>query len=294
MDTSPRPNIFDYLDFRKFLADYYEARRIESNKFSKSDFSREVFCGGRKNVVLKHRGYLNDIVSKQATVTVNSAEFFIQAFKRDAAMKFGKDETEYFRTLVAFNQAVIPDEREMHFHHLISLNHSPRRILNLEMLSLYSEWHHSVVRALLDVFNYGDEFTAIAKSVVPPITAKNARDSVRLLSALGLIKKNEKGVWKPTDKSISAPQHIQNELLIQYQLILLEFAKQSLLKNHSLPQNISTNTISLSEDAFKVLRERLEKFRTEARSIIAKDDKPATKVYQLNIQLFPASREDPT
>jgi uncharacterized protein (TIGR02147 family) len=292
METTRRPNIFDYLDFRKFLADYFESRQRESPGFSKGDFSREVFCPGKKDgKKLKHRGYFNDIVNKGTVVTANTAELFIQAFKRDKELKFDKDEAQYFRALIAFNQATIPDEREMHFHHLISLNHSPRRILNAEMLSLYNEWHHSVIRAILDVYNFKDDYAALAKNVSPPITPKQAKDSIKLLSSLGLIRKNDKGFWKPTDKSISAPPQAQNELIIQYQLALMEFAKQSLLTNHSRPQNIATNTISLSEEAFKTLRERLEKFRSEARAIVAKDDKPATKVYQLNIQLFPASKE---
>ena len=293
MKTSQRPNVFDYLDFRKFLADYFEARHREDSSYSQGDFSREVFCAGKKDgKKLRHRGYLSDIVSRNATVTVNTTELFVQSFKLDGKLKFGKDETQYFRALVAFNQATIPDEREMHFHHLISLNHSPRRILDAEMLSLYSEWHHSVIRAILDVFNYGNNYAALAKTISPPVTPKKARESIKLLSSLGLIKRNEKGFWKPTDKSISTPPHVQNELIIQYQLTLLEFAKQSLLKNRSQSQNIATNTISISDGAFITLRERLEKFRSEARSIIAKDDKPATKVYQLNIQLFPASREN--
>jgi uncharacterized protein (TIGR02147 family) len=293
METPQRPNVFDYLDFRKFLADYFEARQRESPSYSKGDFSREVFCSGKKDgKKLKHRGYLSDIVYRNTTVTPRAADLFVKAFQADRGLKFGNDEARYFRTLVAFNQAAWPDERDMHFHHLISLNHSPRRILGPEMLSLYSEWHHSVIRAILDVFDFSDDYVALARKISPPVTSAKARESIKLLSSLELIKKNEKGFWKPTDKSISTPPQIQNELLIQYQLVLLEFAKQSLLKNHSRPQNITTNTISLSDGAFVTLRERLEKFRSEARSIITKDDKPATKVYQLSIQLFPAYRDN--
>jgi uncharacterized protein (TIGR02147 family) len=292
METTRRPNIFDYLDFRKFLSDYFESRYHDDHGFSRSEFSREVFCPGEKDGrKLKHRGYFNDIVNKSAAVTANTAELFIQAFRRDKELKFDKDETQYFRALVAFNQAVIPDEREMYFHHLVSLNHSPRRVLDAEMLSLYNDWRHSVVRAILDVYDFADNYSALAKNVSPPITAKKARDSIKLLASLGLIKKDDRGFWKPTDKSITAPPQAQNELIIQYQLALLEFAKQSLIMNHSRPQNITTNTISLSDEAFTTLRERLEKFRSEARSIVAKDDKPASKIYQLNIQLFPASKE---
>ena len=52
-------------------------------------------------------------------------------------------------------------------------------------------------------------------------------------------------------------------------------------------QNVSTNMISLSPEAYRRIETRLQKFKAEVRSIVHKDDKPAEWVYLLNLQLFP-------
>jgi uncharacterized protein (TIGR02147 family) len=66
--------------------------------------------------------------------------------------------------------------------------------------------------------------------------------------------------------------------------------KQSLVKTASGPQTISTNVISISNTAYKRIEKKIEKFRSEIRSLVHKDEKPAESVYQLDIALFPNSK----
>jgi uncharacterized protein (TIGR02147 family) len=270
------PSIFDYSDFRKFLSDYFESRHIQDKKFTKA-----AFC---KKIGLPHtRGYLNEII-KGRSVTSGFAD------RISKALQFNEEEYKYFRVLVEFCQATTENERELHLEHLISLNRSPKKTLDSRMFVLYKQWYHSVIRAFLDVENFKDDYIAISRRLLPPITAKEVEESIKLLSSLGLINKDDNGFWKPTDKSISTPSYLQDEIIIEHQLSLLEFAKRSLLENRLHPQNITTNTISISNEGFKRLEKRLEKFRAEVRSLIVKDEIPAQKVYQLNIQLFPATK----
>ncbi len=269
------PNIYEYNDFRKFLVDYQRCR-FEGDK----TFSASYIC--KKLGLPRTRSYFRDVINGKR-VTKTFLERFIHL------LEFDKDEAMFFRALVQFNQASNCDEREFYFDQLISLNKTPKKILDRSLFELYKEWHHSAIRAILDIYDFKDDYTALGKKIFPPISAKKAEESIALLLKLGLIKKNTNGFYKPTEKSISTGSYIQNELIKQYQMKCIDLARIVLLKNRKKPQNISTNTISISETGYKRLEKKLQQFKAEIRSMVHKDEHPADRVYQFNIQLFPTS-----
>ena len=56
------------------------------------------------------------------------------------------------------------------------------------------------------------------------------------------------------------------------------------------PQDISTNVMYVSKEAYQRISKKINKLRDEVRSIAHKDTKPADRVYQLDILLFPNSK----
>ena len=62
------------------------------------------------------------------------------------------------------------------------------------------------------------------------------------------------------------------------------------MKRHGEQQNISTNILSISKENYFRIKNKIEKFRDEIRSLVHKDEKPSDYVYQMNIQLFPSAR----
>jgi uncharacterized protein (TIGR02147 family) len=126
--------------------------------------------------------------------------------------------------------------------------------------------------------------------LMPPLPIKTIKKSVLLLQSLNLIQKDKNGFYKPTDKTVKTDEHVRDELILQYQLHCLEMAKMNMLNKHGLPQDITTNILSVSEDGLKKVQDRLRKFREEIRAIVQNDDKPSDRVYQLDIQLFPNSK----
>jgi uncharacterized protein (TIGR02147 family) len=269
-------NIFDYNDFRKFLADYQEARQASEKGFSKSECSRLL---GLPNT----RSYFSDVLSGKK-VTSAFTERFIKL------LDLSKEEAQFFRVLVMFNQAQTPDERELYFDQLVSLNRTPKRVLDKKVFTYYNNWYNSVIRALLHMHDFSDDYSGLAKKVFPAITPKQAKEAIVLLRDLKLIEKNSAGHYKPTEKSITTPEYVKDELVKQYQISCLEIARNSLVQNSSMPQTISTNVISVSDQAYKRIQKKIEKFRSEIRSMVHKDEYPASKVYQLDVLLFPNSK----
>jgi uncharacterized protein (TIGR02147 family) len=270
------PNIFEYTNFRKFLSDYHKSRQKTDKSFNKSNVSRLL---GLPNT----RSYFTDVLQGRY-VSSSFAERFIGIFG------LGKDESRYFLTLVKYNQADTPEERELYFDQLISLNKTPKKILDKRIFEYYKNWYNGTIRALLHIMDFKGDYAKLAKSVFPPITAKQAAESVKLLRNLGLVSPDSSGCLRPTEKSIATPDYIKDEIIKRYQIHSLELAKWCILKNTVVPQVIATNVVSISDKGYKQLEKRIQKFRSEIRSLVHKDGEPAQKVYHIDILMFPNSK----
>ena len=190
METKPPlPNIYEYNDFRKFLADYQKARSRGGNGFNKSDLCRKL---GLPNT----RSYFNDVIRGKEVSSV-----FLERFT--VALELDRDEAQYFRALVRYNQAETVDDRDMFFDQLIALNRTPKKVMNPNVYTYYKEWYNSAIRAVLNIWDFKGDYKTLAKRLYPPITPRQAKESIKLLARLGLIKRNGSGVFKPTARSIT-------------------------------------------------------------------------------------------
>ncbi len=276
MEAQIHPNIFEYNDFRKFLADFQKSKQLEDKRFNKSNLSKLL---GLPNT----RSYFTDVLAGR-NVTSAFVERFISVFSLE------KDEERYFRTLVKFNQAETSEESELYFDQLISLNRTPKKIMEKRTFQYYENWYNGTIRALLSVIDIKDDFALLAKKVFPPITPKQAKESISLLKHLQLVSNDPEGYLRPTEKSIAAPDYIKDEIIKQYQLRSIELAKWCVLKNTDIPQVIATNVISISDKGYARLEKKIQKFRSEVRSLVHKDEDKAQKIYHLDILFFPNSK----
>lgn len=270
-------NLYEFADFRKFLEDYQVRRQAEDKTFTRSKLCREL---GLPNT----RSYFNDIVKGAKPLSKNAVERFVRALRMD------EEEARYFRVLVDFNQSVHSLERELLFDQLVALNRTPARFVSPEEYEFYRYWHNTTIYSLLDVIDFKDDYTGLAKKIFPPITPGQARESVSLLKKLGLVRKNKAGFWKPAAKTLDSGGYAQNELIKQYQLQCLELAKKAMLMDRKAARNFSTITLSVSTKGYELIEKKLQQFKAEVRSIAHREEEPADRVYQLNVQYFPQSR----
>jgi uncharacterized protein (TIGR02147 family) len=277
--TENKPNIFGYNDFRQYISDYQSARLKHDRSFSRSTFSKML---GLPNT----RSYVSDVINGK-----NMSPEFVE--RLIGVLAFDKNEANYFRILVKYNQCENPDERTLYFEQLIALNRTPRRTIEKNMFEYYRHWYHCVIRALLNFSNFKDDYADLASKLIPPITVKQAKDSIKLLSALKFIVCDKDGFYRPAEKAITTPEFVRDELIKQFQMQCFELARRSVVKsNNSEPGMYVTNTISISSQAYKVLENCIEKFRSEIRSLSVKDDFPSESVYNISLALVPVSKKE--
>ena len=269
-------NLYAYNDFRRYLADWLASRKAEDPRFTGAEVHRRL---GLPNT----RSFYPDIVAGR-TLTTTFVERFVILLDLD------RDQARYFRALVRYNQAESPEERELAFEQVVAFNRTPRTFLNECQMSFYKDWRHGAIRALLDTGDYGDDPASIAKEIVPRLTPGQVKESIQLLAELALIAKNDAGFWKPTETSLTTPEGTRDDLIVSLQLQHLELAQKSLLAKDAPERLVATNVVSVSKTVALQIEQRLEKARSEIRSMVHKDTEPPTEVCLIHTSLIPLKK----
>lgn len=274
------PTVYGYTDYRKFLTEWMDARQAVDRKFNRSELHRRL---GLPNT----RSYLSDILAGKEISSTFLERFVI-------ALELTSEEARFFRVLVRFNQATAPEERELAFDQLVALNRTPRTVLDSQHYEYYRHWWHGAVRALLGLVDLGDEPKKVASLLSPSITEAQAKDALGLLRDLELIAKDEHGFWKPTNHSLSTGESSRAELIRQLQSQQLGLVQRAVLQpDHEPGQVVATNTITISEEGLELVKKRVERFRSELRSIVHKDQSAATRAHLVSLSIVPLTRLSP-
>jgi uncharacterized protein (TIGR02147 family) len=163
-------------------------------------------------------------------------------------------------------------------------------ILNKHMYEYFSKWYHVAIREMLFYYPFKDNVRDLAKQLFPPITEKEAKESIALQERLEIIKRTETG-YKQTDSTITTgDETIQDLQLVNFQSEMMDHAKKALDLVPANQRDISSLSLSLSENGFKNAKKILQNTRKELLKE-AQTDLNEDRVYQINFQLFPLSKK---
>jgi uncharacterized protein (TIGR02147 family) len=278
------PIIFNYQDYRKYLADYYEERKASAaSSFSYQNFSRKAGFSSKSFVFNVIKGRKN--LSRASVV------------KMCEALELSKTESAYFENLVYFNQAPNFIESNFYYEKLNAMNPATdkagaARKLRKDQHEFYSNWYHAVIRSLIDLFPDITDYAKLATMVYPAIRSKQARKSVELLQRLGLIVKQKSGGYKVSSKILSTGEEVESLAVAHFHLACMELAAKALKELPRDQRNISGLTLGISSKAYEKICEVIHLCQKQILDI-AEKDADSDRVYQLNFHLFPISRVQP-
>jgi uncharacterized protein (TIGR02147 family) len=269
--------IFKYIDYRKFLQDYYAEKKNTTRFFSYRYFSNKA---GIKSPV-----FLKQVIEGERNLTLATIDKFI------SALNINKKEATFFRHLVQFNQSKTAFEKQEHYSVMLSMmDYVNEQRLTADQYIYFEKWHNSAVRELVCLYDFRDNWDLLAKSVVPAITARDAKQSVQLLVRLNLIKKQKNGAYRQINTAITSGSDVVSMARRSFNSTMLLLARDS---NESLPpetRNISGITMGISRPCYDVLLAELAAFKERLISIVNRDE-GSSRVYQFNFQLFPVSED---
>lgn len=270
-------SLFSYDDYRKFLQDYFEEQKSQSTAFSHRFFAAKAG--------FKTSSYCLNVIRGRFKLTQKSAE------KISKALGLGALQRAYFLSLVEFNQSEKIDKRDAAWEQISQIKRQAEftHLTNREQ-TYFSKWYHPIIRELVVTSNWNDDYRALAKMVVPAITVAEAKDAVKNLMELGLIKKTglryeETSLMvDATDVSPIALKQIRRDY-IQHALRAVECIPRD-------EQYAAFTTLAMSESSFNYV---VEVMREARRKIMAKisNDADVERVYEMMFMTFPMSTKIP-
>ena len=143
-----------------------------------------------------------------------------------------------------------------------------------------------MVRSVLEYLDFKGDFALLGKLLHPQISAKEARESVRLLEELDLIKKGADGRYRLTETAVTTGEEWRSVAIAAYQEETIRLSQEAIERHDRMLRDVSTVTMNISAADFEELRERITEFRRSLISFVNESTGP-DRTYQLNIQLFP-------
>lgn len=266
--------VFDYLDFRGFLRDFYLHGK-QHRGLSYRGFSRRAG--------LKSPNYLKRVIDGERNLSEEMAPRFAKA------VGLAGEAASYFQDLVRFNQARTLTQRNAYYARLTgSRRYRKSRKVELAHAAYHSTWYLPAIRELVARRDFQEDPQWVAAALIPPISASDAKRALDTLLALGLLTRDAEGAIRQKDVLLSTGPETTGLHIANYHRTMMERATAAIDLVPAADRDISSLTLCLGEDGLRRLKERIQRFRRELLELSTLEDDPL-QVVQLNFQLFPLS-----
>ena len=268
--------LFEYLNYRDYLRDYYEHKKQEHAFYSFRLFSQKAGFTSPNFFKLVIDGKRN--LSKES------------AFKFSKALGHKRKEADYFENLVFFNQSKTLEEKNAYLSNLMKFRKKsdPKKIEESEY-AYYSNWYNPAIRELVTAIDFKGDFKKLGRAVAPAISAPEAENAVRLLLELGFVKKDGKGVYSKTIASLTTGPQVRSVAVANYHKAMMARASESIERFPADKRDISSLTLCVSEGTFSAIVAKIAEVRGEFLEM-SETDKKSRNVIQVNFQVFPISQ----
>lgn len=267
-------NIYDYLDYRKFLQDVYEERKAKRSMSFRSigqalgvshQFVRMVF-EGKRNLKPEHARRFAELLHLK------------------------KNESAFFVTLVAMNQAVDAEAREGLLKKLMAFKqYQEIHPFEHQVYQLLSKWYIAAVHELVALKDFDSDPWWIASKLKPRITIPEAKEAIAVLVNLNLIKVDPRtGKARQVKGELRIPPDIADVAVGAYHTKMLSLAQQAIKGFRKEEREMTGLTIALSREQFREVKEKVRRFELDLHAEYARSER-ADAVYQISLQLFPLS-----
>jgi uncharacterized protein (TIGR02147 family) len=262
-----RPDLFQFLDYRSYLAEFVEWRQKGNPRFSKRAFSQKY---------MGSTGILYEVIQGRRDLGPRLR------VRCAAALALNEKENEYFELLVQHNQAKNDLERNFLFEKLSRFRNSKPWVVRENQHKYYAKWYYAVVFSYLGLDKRKATPKEIAAEIVPALTEAQVNEALDVLMGLELVKKSERGYVLTRNHLVSGG--FSGEVALEYnrqiQALTTDLAREDMMRFKAF----STQVTTVSGESLKAIRKKFMAFQEEMKEIVAKDkgtDKVCTVVFQI-------------
>lgn len=273
------PDIHGFLDHREFLRAWFAAKKEANPRFSHRLFVR---LAGQSSPSL-----LSDVIEGRRNLTTSTTEAFLKA------LKLSEPEAEYFRNLVLLELGDTPTERNRAWAHVSAAREvAQARTLDDDAFEYLSQWYVPAIRELAATEEFVADAEWLAARVYPRITAQQAQRALDLLFRLALLTTDEQGRVIPKDVAVATPRQITGLAAHNYYYGMLDRARAAIDAFRPAERHFTAVTVPVPKSLVPVLKRELDATVERLAGAIQAAEEPPDQVIQVNLNLFPLTREE--
>lgn len=271
------PDIFNYLDYREYLEDFYHEKKLANPHFSFQLFAEQAG--------FQSKSFIKLVITGKKNLGDDSLE------QLNGALKLNEKAFAYFKDLVFFNQAKSRQIKNIYLEKLMAVHKgNPSRLIMMHEYDFLSKWYQLTIRELITALDFKGDYEALGKLVKPAISERKARQAVEVLVNLGLIRKKNEGGFELVDKALTTGDEVRSLAVQNLHLQNMTLASQAIDTVKSTERDISSLVLGLSDDSFAKVKQMIQKFRKNLLQI-AQEEKCVNRVYHVQFNLFPTSEK---
>jgi uncharacterized protein (TIGR02147 family) len=265
-----------YTDYRTFLSDFYREKKTASPLFSYRTFCRKAG--------LKSPSIFKEVVSGKRGLTSET----IIAFSKGLGLS--PRDVRFFENLVLFNQAKSEEAKRKYLTILRGLRYrKPQKQIPVHLFEYYEKWYNPIIRELAAAMQWNNDYSILAKAVVPAIKTSEARESVELLLRLGFISKKPDGMYLQTDPDITTGPEVNSIAVRQLNRRYAQLGVESLDRFPPSQRDVSSLIMGIANDKLPQLKNEIADFRKRLIRL-AGDNKGIDGYYAFVLEFFPVAR----
>lgn len=274
MERGTQANIFEYTDYRKYLADFYTAKKSVNSGYSHRVFANQAGLSSPSHLLM--------IIKGERNLSIKTIEKFSEG------MRLTLKEKKYFELMVLFNQTDDLQVKAKYFAQIMALKMSTKQLHNLEKekFDFLSKWYVVAIYVLVDLKNFNPDTQWIAKRLGGKITTSQAKEALDNLEKLGMITADAQRGFKQTSGAITVADDTRSIAVFNYHQSMIRLASEALRTSAPDLREMNGATITIPKEKLTEIKEKIRAFRKEINQLASSYENP-DEVYQLNIQLFP-------
>lgn len=277
MEEAEAPRVFAYFDYRKYLGDVFQHRKAAEPGFSHRHFLEEAGISGS--------AYLVRVLKQTRKLNRKYVPHFCKA------LRLSGRQAQYFERLVEYGNEKRHEAKHQLLKDLLKLRAAePGFLLRDRRLKFFKRWYYPVVREILALVPTKDDYNAVARMVVPPITAVQAENAIKFLEKNGFVGRDAAGRLVLTEPFVSSGDQPNSTVLDQYHRANIEINREALDLVPPDLRSASSLTLTLSEAGFERVRREIRDFRSHLMAI-AKEDGNPERVFHIGFTALSRSKK---
>lgn len=272
-----KPLIYDYFDYREYLNDIFTYFKKSDSTYSHRKFLSEADIPGST--------YLLRVLNSERKLSLKYVANFSEAIHHD------QSEASYFELLVKFNNEKNIDHKDQYLKELLKIrSEKTTSSLDDKKLKYFEKWYYPVLRDLVGIVENSNDYNALSRMLIPPMSPPQVERAVTFLQKNGFIKQRENGKgYEPSEPIVSTPPSVNSTILSQFHKKNLELDIDA-FENCSLSdRSISSVIMSVSVDTFEKMRLEIQEFRKRLLALAREDTNP-TMVCRVGFQVVPRAK----